>query len=171
MGCSCLSLPEIPAFFAKVFISDFTQVCQIFWITCISHRSCQFCGAASTPVKYKYDIQKAYCVLPCTVINPILLTYYCVLRIDILKKITTMEERVGYFHLFIIPLHWKGILIGFSLRVYWWPGDAKSNPGNMVHGANMGPLWGWLDPCGPHELYHLGGYLPGVPISLWIFQL
>ena len=26
----------------------------------------------------------------------------------------------------------------------------KYTPGNKVHGANMGPIWGRLDPGGPH---------------------
>ena len=33
-------------------------------------------------------------------------------------------------------------------------------PNSKVHGANMGPIWGWQDPggphVGPHELYYLG---------------
>ena len=24
------------------------------------------------------------------------------------------------------------------------------NPDSKVHGANMGPIWGWQDPGGPH---------------------
>ena len=29
-------------------------------------------------------------------------------------------------------------------------------PDSKVHGANMGSIWGWQDPGGPHELYYLG---------------
>ena len=25
-----------------------------------------------------------------------------------------------------------------------------SNPDSKIHGANMGPTWGWQDPGGPH---------------------
>ena len=26
----------------------------------------------------------------------------------------------------------------------------KNTPDSKVHGANMGPIWGWQDPGGPH---------------------
>ena len=32
----------------------------------------------------------------------------------------------------------------------------QDHPENKVHGANMGPIWGREDPCGPHELCYLG---------------
>ena len=28
--------------------------------------------------------------------------------------------------------------------------ERKHIPDSMVHGANMGPIWGWQDPGGPH---------------------
>ena len=31
----------------------------------------------------------------------------------------------------------------------WQPGHTN-NPDSKVHGANMGPTWGWQDPGGPH---------------------
>ena len=31
-----------------------------------------------------------------------------------------------------------------ELQHYWGAPDSK------VHGANMGPIWGWQDPGGPH---------------------
>ena len=32
----------------------------------------------------------------------------------------------------------------------------KMSPDSMVHGANMGPIWGLHDPGGPHEFRYLG---------------
>ena len=28
--------------------------------------------------------------------------------------------------------------------------EPRAYPDSKVHGANMGPIWGWQDPGGPH---------------------
>ena len=31
-----------------------------------------------------------------------------------------------------------------------YPEPVNTHPDSKVHGANMGPIWGWQDPGGPH---------------------
>ena len=35
-------------------------------------------------------------------------------------------------------------------QLYQEPQCIINSPGSKVHGANMGPIWGWQDPAGPH---------------------
>ena len=56
-------------------------------------------------------------------------------------------------------MDYKGLFIMYSqdhdARIRWhqqpwyWP-SYTGNSDNKVHGANMGPIWGWQDPGGPH---------------------
>ena len=41
---------------------------------------------------------------------------------------------------------WQHGHISCHLHTQWHNG----NPDSKVHGANMGPIWGWQDPGGPH---------------------
>ena len=37
-------------------------------------------------------------------------------------------------------------LLGYTL-FFWF---SRHIPDSKIHGANMGPIWGWQDPGGPH---------------------
>ena len=63
-----------------------------------------------------------------------------------------------------------------------WVGgvDYHTNPDSKVHGASMGPIWGWQDPGGPHvgpmnltiwewHLFETGEYTNGpIPMDQYI---
>ena len=36
------------------------------------------------------------------------------------------------------------------MHAYYHLDPWKDIPDSKVHGANMGPIWGWQDPGGPH---------------------
>ena len=49
-------------------------------------------------------------------------------------------------------LYGDGIIPLRMCRMYlfWIPATEGIIPDSKVHGANMGPIWGWQNPGGPH---------------------
>ena len=41
--------------------------------------------------------------------------------------------------------------------------DGGNHPDSKVHGANMGPIWGWQDPGGP--------YVGPINFAIWVINL
>ena len=50
----------------------------------------------------------------------------------------------------LVPKQGQGHYTKFVYSVISCFQNHKNNPDGKVHGANMGPIWGQQDPCGPH---------------------
>ena len=58
--------------------------------------------------------------------------------------------------MFIADLCDEFKIVPVLVKLPWWIWIYNSHestvnfPDSIVHGANMGPIWGWQDPGGPH---------------------